>query len=176
MMNDNIILIGFMGSGKTFIGKNLAAQWEVELLDTDSYIEQQKGCTIAEIFAAEGETSFRQLETACLEALLADQQKKVIATGGGLPMTAANRPRLRQLGTIVYLQTSSAEVMRRLRGDNTRPLLKGGDTLNKIEQLMKQRIPVYEQIADIIINTEGKGQAAITEAIITAVTEKHRKT
>lgn len=171
-LNHNVILIGFMGSGKTAIGKKLAGQRKAELIDTDSWIERLEGRTITQIFAAEGEDYFRQLETESLKMLLADQQKRIIATGGGLPMNTENRLLLRQLGTVVYLRASSDEVMRRLRGDNTRPLLRDGDTLKTIKQLMELRVPVYEQTADIVIDTDGKDKSTIMEEIVSAIAER----
>ncbi len=168
----NLVLIGFMGSGKTVIGKQLARRQKTELIDTDSWIEQLEGRTITQIFAAEGEDFFRQLETESLKKLLDGQQKSIIATGGGLPMKAENRLLLRQLGTVIYLRVSSEEVMQRLRDDDSRPLLRGGDTLNKIKQLMELRVPVYEETADIVIDTDGKDKAAIVEEIVTAITER----
>lgn len=170
-MNHSIILIGFMGSGKTAIGKILSDKRAMDLVDTDSWIERHQGRTVSQIFAAEGERFFRQMETECLETLLTDKRGKVIATGGGLPVKIENRPLLKQLGTVVYLRVSVGEVMRRLRGDDTRPLLQGGDPLNRIKQLLELRTPIYEQTADVAIDTVGKDKEAISDAVILAVNE-----
>ena len=115
---NNIILIGFMGSGKTTFGKWIAANKKMEFVDTDELIEKENGITISDIFASKGEVYFRNLETDMLNKLLErDTQNCVISVGGGLPVKEENRELLSQLGTVVYLWADADELVKRLSGD-----------------------------------------------------------
>lgn len=156
MTTDNIILIGFMGSGKTTLGKWISRYAHMNFLDTDEYIEKQQNCSIKQIFATEGEQAFRDMETQVLRELIADVHHTVIAVGGGLPVREENRKLLRNLGTTYYLQTSVDELVHRLLGDATRPLLAGGNVKDKIENLMSAREFLYKEAADQIISTDHK--------------------
>jgi shikimate kinase len=110
-LKNNIILIGFMGCGKSTVGKRLAKDYGIEFLDTDAWIEEREQVAISEIFANKGEPYFRQLETNCLEVLLEESAidgskssvRKVVSVGGGLPMKEENRQLLKKLGTVIYL-------------------------------------------------------------------------
>ena len=115
---NNIILIGFMGSGKTTFGKWIAANKKMEFVDTDELIEKENGITISDIFASKGEVYFRNLETEMLNKLLErDTQNCVISVGGGLPVKEENRELLSQLGTVVYLWADADELVKRLIQD-----------------------------------------------------------
>ena len=122
--NNNIILTGFMGSGKTTAGIRLSYRLRLPLLDTDKWIEKEEGRTISEIFALQGEETFRKMETSALRTLLELEGEQIISTGGGLPMQEENRELLKKLGTVVFLRIKPETVYDRLKGDNTRPLLK----------------------------------------------------
>lgn len=163
----NIILIGFMGCGKTTCGKWIANNKPFEFIDTDEYIVEKEQRSINEIFESEGESYFRKLETTTLQELLAskDFRPKVFSVGGGLPITEENRPLLKQLGYIVYLRTSIDELVNRLNHDTQRPLLAGGTLREKIVSLMEKRKDIYEQIADKIVDTDGKDMEYIYEKI-----------
>lgn len=150
----NIILIGFMGCGKTTFGKWIAANKGMVFCDTDELIEADEGRCINDIFAADGEEYFRELETECIKKLINDADNMVISVGGGLPVREVNRGLLKQLGTVVYLNTSKEELVKRLRGDKTRPLLKGGDLEQRITELMSRRKAIYEAAADIAVSTD----------------------
>ena len=102
-MKDNIILIGFMGSGKTSVGIKLSYQLKRTMIDTDKWIEQKQKMTVAEIFEAYGEDAFRSMETQCLKELIEVAEKQIISVGGGLPMKEENHRLLKQLGTVYYL-------------------------------------------------------------------------
>lgn len=154
-VRDNVILIGFMGCGKTTIGRVLADKLGFDLLDVDSYIEEKAGCSIKQIFAEKGEAYFRQLETDTLKELNSRLSHTVISTGGGLPMRQANVDELRRMGRIIYLDVKPEEVVRRLAGDTTRPLLQGENVDQRVRELMGQRGPVYEAAADIIVPVTG---------------------
>lgn len=163
----NIILIGFMGCGKTTCGKWIAQNKPFDFIDTDQYIVDWQQRSINEIFKQDGEAYFRKLETRTLQKLLADDntRQKVFSVGGGLPITEANRPLLKQLGYVVYLRTSVDELVKRLAHDTQRPLLAGGELRDKIIHLMEQRKDIYEQIADKIVDTDGKDMEYIYEKI-----------
>ena len=146
---NNIILIGFMGSGKTTFGKWIAANKKMEFVDTDELIEKENGITISDIFASKGEVYFRNLETDMLNKLLErDTQNCVIS------VKEENRALLSQLGTVVYLWADADELVKRLSGDNTRPLLAGGNLKEKINTLMDARKEIYDSVSDIKIDTK----------------------
>lgn len=151
---DNIILIGFMGSGKTTFGKWIARNKGYKLCDTDQYIEMQQKRSIKEIFAADGEEAFRDMETEAVKEMCTKLSHTVISVGGGLPLREENRKLLRQLGTVVYLRTSEALLIQRLQNDKDRPLLAGGNLKKKIRSLMTSREELYLNAADIVIDTD----------------------
>ena len=152
---NNIILIGFMGSGKTTFGKWIAANKKMDFVDTDELIEKENGITISEIFESKGEAYFRNLETDMLKNLLGrDTENCVISVGGGLPVKEENRELLSQLGAVVYLWADADELVKRLSGDNTRPLLAGGNLKEKINTLMDARKEIYDSASDIKIDTK----------------------
>lgn len=164
-MKDNIILIGFMGAGKTSVGQELSFRYQMNLLDTDYLIEEKAGMSISEIFARKGETYFRQLETEVLTELLNKAENTVISVGGGLPMREENRRILKELGEVIYLQVKPDTVLKRLNGDTTRPLLQGENVDEKVKNLLKLRGPVYEEASHRIIPVDGRSLKEIAEDI-----------
>lgn len=150
----NIILIGFMGSGKTSVGVKLSYRLRLPVEDTDKLIERREGRSISEIFADDGEEYFRQLETDLLGELIGRGGTRIYSVGGGTPVRGENRRLLKQLGQVVYLKVSPETVYDRLRGDATRPLLQCPDPLGRIRQLMEERREAYEACADIIIEAD----------------------
>ncbi len=165
MKKDNIILIGFMGCGKTGVGIRLSYKLRRTLIDTDKWIERKQNKSISEIFATEGEEVFRKMEKDCLFELLEKENGRIISTGGGLPTRVENHQFLKQLGRVYYLQVSPETVYERLKGDTTRPLLAGGDPMDKIRKLLEQRKPLYEACADVIIDVNDKTFQEILEEI-----------
>ena len=163
---DNIVLTGFMGSGKTTVGKLLSERYGYTFIDTDQYIEEKCGCTIAELFSKKGESYFRQLETDILKELNASLTHAVLSTGGGLPLREENAAELATLGTVIYLQITPEEVISRLSGDNTRPLLSGDDPEQKVRDLLTYRTPLYERAADLTIPVTKLTPEYIVEEII----------
>jgi shikimate kinase len=154
MNKDSIVLIGFMGSGKTTLGKWIAENQGYIFVDTDELIETEEGRTINEIFATDGEEYFRNLETQVIGRLADDDRKLVISVGGGLPVRDENRKLMRRAGRVVYLNTGVDELERRLKGDTTRPLLAGSDLRKKITDLMEKRERLYLDAADVVVDTE----------------------
>lgn len=165
-MMKNIVLIGFMGSGKTTIGKALEEKTDMVFVDTDELIEAYEGCQISNIFADKGEAYFRRLENETLNNLLVSTDNKVISTGGGIVTNQANIPLLKQLGKVFYLRIKPETVVERLEGDKTRPLLMGEDKLVKVEQLMTDRKELYEMVADKTIDTDCLSVSEIVRRIL----------
>lgn len=150
----NIILIGYMGSGKSTVGRKAAKAVEYTFLDTDVLIEKEEGMTISKLFEEKGESYFREKETETIRRLLAEPKGKIIATGGGLPMKEGNAELLKELGTVIYLKAETDTLVKRLSGDTSRPLLKNGELREKIETMLAIRGPVYEATADVVLQTD----------------------
>ena len=151
---ENIILIGFMGSGKTTFGRWISKNKNYQFCDTDQYIEEQKNRTIKDNFANQGEEAFRDMETAALKELCDRLKNTVVSVGGGLPVREENRKLLKQLGMVVYLRAAEDELVKRLSHDTSRPLLAGGDLKSKIQNLMSAREALYIDAADVVIDTD----------------------
>ena len=166
MDRQNMILIGFMGAGKTSVGEELAGRFGKTLIDTDRMIEERAGMSISDIFAVQGEEAFRRLETEVLEQLISEASGEMISVGGGLPLREENRKLLKKLGTIIYLRVRPETVLARLKGDTTRPLLQGVDVEEKVNSLLSKRGPIYEMAADRIISVDGRSVEQIADAII----------
>jgi len=160
----NLILVGFMGAGKTTVGRRLAERLHWEVVDCDDLIEARAKKTIAEIFASEGEAAFRDLE-AELAATLRDYRQTVITTGGGIVERAANLARLRAAGRIIYLRAQPEVLYTRLAGSTHRPLLRVADPLGRIQELLAQRAARYEA-ADQTIDTDDLTVDEVVEAIL----------
>lgn len=161
----NIILIGFMGSGKSTVGIKLSYRLRRALEDTDKLIEKEEGRTISEIFRDDGEPYFRNLETECLKKLIQTTDGKIISVGGGLPMREENHALLKKLGTVVYLRATPETIYERVKHDTTRPLLQGDNPQEKIRTLLRERTPIYEQVADFIVDVDNKDFEEILEEI-----------
>ncbi|MCM1157061.1 MAG: AAA family ATPase [Bacteroidales bacterium] len=151
---DNVVLIGFMGSGKTTFGKALAKRLGMEFLDTDAYIEKKAGKRIADIFDSEGEAAFRKLETEVLADLRDNVKNTVLATGGGMPLRAENARLLKEIGKVCYLTAAPQVIYERIKGNTDRPLLQGDNPYGKICELMKERKPKYQMAADVAVDTD----------------------
>lgn len=160
----NIVLCGFMGCGKSTVGKRLARRLEVPFMDMDQYIEQQAGRKISEIFASEGEAAFREMEYQCAQEL-SRSGGSVIATGGGALTFARNREALKHNGTIVLLNPPLYIIKRRLSGDTTRPLLNRPDREKAMEELYHKRLPLYREAADITVAAKGTPGAVCKEIL-----------
>ena len=164
-MKDNIILIGFMGCGKSSVGIRLSYQLRRTMIDTDKWIEQRQKKTISQIFQESGEEAFRQMETECLKELIRTADRQIISVGGGLPMREENHELLKELGRVFYLKVTPETVYERVKNDTTRPLLQVEDPMEKIRTLMEKRAPVYEACADVILEASDLTLEEITEKI-----------
>lgn len=162
---NNIILIGFMGCGKTTVGIRLSYHMRMTFLDTDKLIEKGQGKEISEIFETEGEAYFRELETKTIQEMIGIEKGNIISTGGGLPIKPENRPLLKKLGKVVYLKLKPETVYERLKDDTKRPLLQCDNPLERIEMLMAQREEAYTDAADVIITVDDKDFDTIIKEI-----------
>lgn len=166
MKKKNVILVGYMGCGKSTVGKRLSFALKQPYVDTDKLIEQKQGTTISAIFDEHGEEYFRDLETECVESLFSYKQGHVIAVGGGLVLRQKNRELLKELGTVVYLRATPETTYERLKGDDTRPLLRGEDPYGKICDMIKIRGPVYLDASDVVIDVDGLNVDAVCTKIM----------
>ncbi|HAH66979.1 MAG TPA: shikimate kinase [Gammaproteobacteria bacterium] len=162
---DNIILIGPMGSGKTSTGRILAKEMGFDFVDTDEVIVESTGVSIAYIFDVEGESGFRQREHKALMKFL-DNDKMVIATGGGIITHDKSRAILQDQKRVVYLKTSIEKQIERATVSDNRPLLIDRDPASKLQELMLTREPLYEEISDIKIDTNERRPSEIALEII----------
>lgn len=165
-MTDNIILIGFMGSGKSSVGKLLAKELNFEFIDTDEEIEKANDLKISKIFKDFGEEYFRELETSYLKKLLLNKNDLILSTGGGLPLRDSNVKILRELGVVVYLKATKDTIVKRVKDDNSRPLLASDHLEERVDSLLRSRESCYQAAAHIEINTDDKFFTAIISEIL----------
>ena len=160
----NIVLVGFMGTGKTSVGKRLAERLEMPMIDTDDIIAEDSGMAIPDIFARHGEAHFRDLESAavCKAAIL---ENHVISTGGGVVLRESNLDMLKRNGVVFCLTATTEEIWRRVGHGTHRPLLRAPNPLEKIEQMLIGRQPFYAR-ADYQIPTTGLSIKAVTDKIV----------
>ena len=161
---DNIFLVGLMGAGKSTIGRQLARELGKQFRDSDSEIEKRTGVNIDVIFDIEGEQGFRRRETRMLKELV-EERGIVLATGGGAVLASENRQLLRDNGLVIYLKASAEHLAGRVKLDRRRPLLQSGDKLAKIRELMTQRQPVYQQLADVVVETNNRSIPRVVREI-----------
>ncbi|SPE53144.1 Shikimate kinase [Verrucomicrobia bacterium] len=160
----NLALIGFMGTGKSCVGRLVAEALHYTFLDTDHVIEGRAHKTVAEIFQQEGEPAFRQWERLIVQEL-ARRTKTVIATGGGLPADSANLASLKTHALVVCLWASPETIWERVRAHSHRPLLNEGDPLEKIRELLAVRAPSYHQ-ADVLVSTERRSLRQVASQVV----------
>lgn len=159
----NLVLIGFMATGKSCVGRLVAGRLGFDFVDTDRLIESRLNKRISEIFAQEGEAWFREYERRLVEEMRT-YSRTVIATGGGLPANPANLASLQQHALLICLWASPEIIWSRARRHAHRPLLQEGDPLTRIRQLLAVRSPFYHQ-ADVLINTERRSLKVVAEKV-----------
>lgn len=150
-MSKNIVLIGLMGAGKSTVGRMLAEKFGLSFVDTDELIEQEAKISISKIFSLYGEIYFRELESQVIKRVSV-QDSQVISTGGGVVENSENIVNLKRNGIVIYLKASPLELYRRIKQDESRPLLKSENPLKTLEELLEKREPYYNQ-ADYKIDT-----------------------
>lgn len=163
LMTKNLILCGFMGSGKTSVGTALAKTLSKEFIDLDKYIEKNEGLTVSEIFARFGEEHFRNLETKAATCL-GSESGRVISLGGGTVLRSENIPPLKQNGIIFYLDVNADTVLNRLKYDTTRPLLKNNKE-QVVYDLINTRAPIYKAAADYTVDSNGSVDDAVNQIL-----------
>lgn len=151
----NLFLIGPMGSGKSSVGRRLAQHFGMPCVDLDASIEEHTGASVTTIFEMESEAGFRRRESELLDELTT-RTGIVLATGGGAVLAPANRTRLRERGFVLWLQASVEQQLERLVRDRQRPLLNAPDRRERLQQLARERDPVYRELADLATTSDGE--------------------
>ncbi|MCX7919753.1 MAG: shikimate kinase [bacterium] len=169
---NNIILTGFMGTGKTTIGKLLAVKLNWSYIDTDAVIEERLQMSITTIFAKFGEPYFRDVESAVIREIMQKNQQ-VIATGGGIVLREQNVTVMKSNGIILWLTAPAEVIYKRIQSDTTRPLLQVADPLQRIKELLHERIPYYAK-ADLVIDTSTKAPEELVELIHSSLMLKEK--
>lgn len=166
-----IVLIGFMGSGKTTVGNYLAKKLNIECIDMDSYIEKKEGCSINEIFKTKGELYFRELEVRYFDVVMKSEANIIVSTGGGLPINIGCQKLLSENGNTIYLDTSFEIIYNRIKNSINRPLVNEGD-----EDILRERYEcrkiVYNEIANTTVFTDDKCVSEIADIIVGMLDEK----
>lgn len=169
----NLILVGPMGAGKTSIGRRVAERLGLEFVDADVAIEAQTGVSVTLIFELEGEAGFRQRERTVLAELCAGRNR-VIATGGGAVLDAQTRRLLASSGFVVYLRTGVERQLDRLQRDRNRPLLRAPDRRERLVALARERGPLYEEVADMIYDSDHASVATACDQLMNQIAEHWR--
>ena len=171
----HLVLIGMMGVGKSSVGRRVALRLGRQLVDTDKLVEEEAGCTVAEIFASEGEPAFRALENAAVRRALESDPFAVIAFGGGAVLEPANVGLARELALVVWLQAPARELARRVSasqrrsGGTARPLLSAGRSPEQVlDELARQREQAYRSAAHILVDTSGRSPGQAATAVLIA--------
>lgn len=160
----NVFLVGPMGSGKSAVGRQVARRLGLRFVDSDEEIVARTGVDIAYIFEREGEAGFRQREAEVIDDLTL-QDGILVATGGGAILDAGSRARLRERGRVVYLRTSVEQQLARTRRTNDRPLLDNPDPRGTLARLFEQRAPLYLEVAELVVDTDGRKVKSVVEQI-----------
>jgi shikimate kinase len=164
----NLVLVGFMGSGKSSVGREIARRCEFRFLDTDTAIRDKYRKSIAEIFALFGEPLFRDQENAVLQELQLSQ-RSVIATGGGIVLQSRNHPLLRSLGLVLWLTANEEVIWERVSRNRNRPLLHTPDPRATISNLMSTRYPLYGSVAHLTVETSGLSHREVADRALEAI-------
>lgn len=165
----NVFLIGPMGAGKSAVGRQLARMLHLTFMDSDEEIERRTGVDIAFIFEKEGEAGFRVREVKAIDDL-SNMDGVVLATGGGAVVNPENRSRLGARGFVVYLKTSVDQQLSRTRRGRDRPMLGDGDRRDVLDKLLAEREPMYYEIADLTVETDGRKVNAVAREIVDTIT------
>ncbi len=167
----HLLLIGFMGAGKSTVGRLAADRLELPFVDLDTLVQDRDGRSVRQIFEQDGEPAFRALETAALESL-ESMPPSVVACGGGVVLSDANRVSLKRLGTVVYLRVTAAETLARVGDDGTRPLLAGAGGALVAGRLLEAREALYSAIADAVVDTVDRTPDEVAEQVVLLARER----
>jgi shikimate kinase len=169
-MANNIVLVGFMATGKSTVGRELARRLSLKMVDTDDMIEEKAGKTISEIFEEEGEAVFREMESQAARDV-SYLSGHVIITGGGIVLRDQNMDALKKAGPVICLTASPEVILKRNQGTSHRPILQTGDPLKKIRDLLEARSPFYAR-ADYTIDTSNRTLQEVGDRIIEILSEQ----
>jgi shikimate kinase len=169
-LDRTLVLVGLMGSGKSTIGRRLAARLGLEFVDADDEIEAAAGCSIPDIFELHGEAAFRDGERKVIKRLL-DGPVRVLATGGGAFMNSETRALIRQKSLSLWLRAELDVLVSRTGRRDTRPLLNQGDPVETLTRLISERYPIYAQ-ADITVDTDDSPHSVVVERIMATIREQ----
>ena len=164
-----VFLVGFMGAGKTSVARKLARMAGVASVDMDTYIERCEHKRVKDFFAEVGEEGFRAIETQTLYELGMKKDPMVVSCGGGVVLRPENRKALSELGLVVYLSVTAVEAASRISDVSSRPLF--GD-LQNAQRVINERLPLYEEVADVTIDTVGRGSSSIAHEVFDILKEK----
>lgn len=170
-MAQNIFLVGPMGAGKTTIGKQLARSLGRPFFDSDQEIRKRTGADIPLIFELEGEAGFRQREKAMIDELT-QKESIILGTGGGAVLDAENRQHLASRGFVIYLSAPLQLLLNRTAHDKSRPLLQTENPRQRLEEILKERDPLYREVADYVITTDNRPARTVVKAILDLVKER----
>ena len=165
MRRQHLVLVGMMGSGKTTVGRRVAARLGRRLRDSDAEVEARTGRTVREIFESDGEAAFRVEEARALAEALDDPEPAVVAAAGGVVLDAGNRERLRAGGTVIWLDARPEDLARRVSTGGHRPLL-GDDPLAALRRLDGERRRFYEEVADHVVQVGGRSAEAVVADVL----------
>lgn len=168
-IGSHVLLIGFMGAGKSTVARRLARRYGKASFDTDAGISRMVGKSIPEIFSDEGEQTFRRYECEYLQ-YLKDMEPGIVSCGGGIVTYEGSRRALRELGFVVYLDVSVDEVYRRISSTESRPNL--SDDRRRTEELYESRLPLYMECADLVVDTNGKSSSAVARELGNILVER----
>ena len=164
-LHSSAALVGLPGSGKSTIGKHLAARLNLPFVDSDAVLERQLGCSVRNFFEREGEAVFRDIEQSVIDGLT-QKRDCILSTGGGVVLRQANRDALSTRCQTIYLHSPPEEVFRRLRHDRNRPLLQVPDPLGRLKELYTERDPLYRETAHFVVETGRPSIATLVNTIV----------
>lgn len=167
----HLYLIGFMGAGKSTVGRVISEQLALPFVDLDRRIETMDGHTVSEIFRERGENTFRLLESEALAAV-ADEPPSVVACGGGIVMREENRATLKRTGQVIYLKVPAEEALARIAGADTRPLLSGASGATAATGLLAAREALYEGVSDAAVDTSGRSASEVAADVLALVSRE----
>lgn len=163
-----LVLVGMMGSGKTTVGRLVAARLGVSFADSDEEIETSTGQSVSDLFSVQGEPAFRHRESEVLGALLGPDGPLVIAAGGGSVLDRGNRTRMRREATVAWLRTSVGTLTDRVGTGEGRPLLAGASA-GKLSEICRKRAWLYESVADFVVDTDDRSPDDVADAVVAAL-------
>ncbi len=167
----HLLLVGFMGAGRSSVGRELAARLGLPFIDLDASIEERAGMPVARYFSEHGEPAFRELEHAALRDLIGAPDS-VVACGGGVVTRDDNRILLKDLGRVVYLRVSAGEALARIGDTTTRPLLAGPGGALVATRLLESRESLYQAVADVVVETGGATVEQVVDRVLGAVGDR----